>query len=1207
MKLDRVVLVNWGQLTPADYEFGNMSLLTGPTGAGKSTMLDGIQTIMTAAYPGIVSYNPGQDEVQQGPKRGKSKRTLESFAVGAEYSLFSRPDGAQCYAAAVFRPSSAQEPAKLFTALIAASAHVEGVGERRQAKLERLEMVIVEDAALSYKDFLKDEEANEWIAVDQIVRNLKAKYPKVVAYEQKRDYLSALYGHCRGRNSVTWDEAQHAARAWAQSIAYRPIGSVNELVREDILEFDAKHLQESITRISELMRQVTSLRAEGERLSGIVARLAELKQSIGETSQKFEEQVQYELLLARMRLEADNKVIRDKEREQKEDQEVIGRMKRQVESEKLKRGGLDASRVEVQAKLLGIPAHAEKKELETRLARAAQESRSKLAELYAGLRAAANITSAAEWLASQEVEDRLPKVRAAIEKAAGALAAADMERLAGLLDAVVSANSEDKLDSERLRSLSAAFDGIASSLQSVHEALVGTDESVLWALASEEAALEASAKELQSEQRELAARKERLAAGAGNYDRHTGIAVERIRERYPQAGVQVLCDLVEPRSQQWQPAIEGYMDGARFNLIVKPEWEAKTIDFLETFGSRSKVVQGKRCLERAGTARVPPESIIHELHTEHPIAKAYLIEQFGSVVKVKDSEELRHTARGLTISGKGSGSRTMFVGEKRELVFGRAARENALKQVEDKLEACADALAEVTRLRAKLKELKGPLAGLHQPGFDATILAAHASEMEQAQRSLAQLDLSGVGELETALACLTAEIKVCDDSIEAANREGGRAQDRIKAADEVIVRVNAGKDSRLAAVQHQLQRLKAVCEANPAKTFDVLTQQVKDLQESGGLSVLAVEQNLDAIRSRPETLLGTVREQLAQYNAAAKPEERFISPLNVAPSTTFDINYGPLCTLGKVVTELHQELDGIGLHKNRDKLQQAERSFHDVFTKQFCVEIKSKVDDGVRTLKQLNIELSRLKFGTDRFSIDYSRWVPEFQDYYGFFSAVAELADSPEVVDLFAGDGLSPKHAQVRDNLVKLLLDPDQERASKELLRIADYRNYRVYEIWNDSDSGGRISLSTWGTGSGGQLETPAYIVRAAVVTNRLKLFDKGAALRMLVSDESFSRMDEGRARAVLKYLRDGLGIQVISAMPTRGAGGLRPEFDREFSFSRVPVGSNGELDFLIEVDERVFKQDKMRELWEAQRVAVREQAKLAFEAAEGPEARATS
>jgi hypothetical protein len=209
------------------------------------------------------------------------------------------------------------------------------------------------------------------------------------------------------------------------------------------------------------------------------------------------------------------------------------------------------------------------------------------------------------------------------------------------------------------------------------------------------------------------------------------------------------------------------------------------------------------------------------------------------------------------------------------------------------------------------------------------------------------------------------------------------------------------------------------------------------------------------------------------------------------------------------------------------------------------------------------------------------------------------LADANEAVDLFGETELSPKHLAVRDRLVALLLDKNQEAASRELLRIADYRNYRRYEIWNESDSGGRIALSTWGTGSGGQLETPAYIVRAAIVTNRLKFFEKGPSLKLLVNDESFSKMDEQRARDVLRFLRDNLKLQVISAMPTKAAGGLRDEFNREYSFTRAAVNENGELDFISDCDERILKTDRMRELWAQQRVLVREQARLAFEEAE--------
>ncbi|MDP3084677.1 MAG: ATP-binding protein, partial [Rubrivivax sp.] len=274
MKLDKLVLANWGQLPPGDYEFSNMTVLTGPTGSGKSTMLDGLQTIMTAAYQGIVAYNPGQEEVQAGQRRGKSKRTLESFVCGAEYAMFSRPDGAHGYVAAVFRPGPNEGSARPFTAVVAAAARVDGSGERRMAKLERLELIIVDEDALTLGDFLKDAANSEWVAVEDIVKRLKAKYRKVTNYEShKKDYLCALYGRFRGRTTVNWDETQNAAKAWSQSIAYKPIGSVHDLVRDDILEFDGKQLQESITRISDLMRQVTNLREEGARIAATVERL----------------------------------------------------------------------------------------------------------------------------------------------------------------------------------------------------------------------------------------------------------------------------------------------------------------------------------------------------------------------------------------------------------------------------------------------------------------------------------------------------------------------------------------------------------------------------------------------------------------------------------------------------------------------------------------------------------------------------------------------------------------------------------------------------------------------------------------------------------------------------------------------------------------------------------------------------------------------
>lgn len=154
MKLESLILVNWGSLRPGEYPMGNMTLLTGPTGSGKSTMLDALQTGMTAVYQHIFSYNPGQDETTQSARNGKTKRTLWSYIVGAEDNLFARPDGAHGYVALVFKPSEG-EIGKSFTALVAAAARVDGSGDRRQAVQERLALLIVDDAELSLDDLVK--------------------------------------------------------------------------------------------------------------------------------------------------------------------------------------------------------------------------------------------------------------------------------------------------------------------------------------------------------------------------------------------------------------------------------------------------------------------------------------------------------------------------------------------------------------------------------------------------------------------------------------------------------------------------------------------------------------------------------------------------------------------------------------------------------------------------------------------------------------------------------------------------------------------------------------------------------------------------------------------------------------------------------------------------------------------------------------------
>lgn len=1205
MKLDRLVLVNWGQLPAGNYDMGDMTLLTGETGSGKSTMLDGLQTVMTAAYKGILNYNPGQDEVTQGQRRGKSKRSMESYIVGAEYSKFSRPEGAQGYMAAVFQPDQGEEQCKPFTAVIAASARVDGSGETRQAKLESFSMFIVEDATLDCTEFMPDADSGECIAVEQIGRRLKAKGLRVVEFHDKKmDYLCALYGRFRGKNTVPREEAFQAAKAWVQSIAYRPIGSVHELVRDEILDFDSRQLHQDIERISGLMKEVSNLRKEGQRLQESVTSLEALGQALTQTAKAHEDHVVQELFVSKLRLKLDKDQVQAFKATIKECEAKIAALQSRIATRLSRITTLDTEKTQLTARMMGIPGLLQKADYEHKIAAATRSAKLVLNDLSTSLIAASLLDQRAQSLLKRPKVIGMETANTALTAIADAYASTRLGAMAEYQPQVFLAAHARNLNAEQLLTLSIVY-GLESNtgINELYQAMVGAENSLLVALTQQLTMLRPRIDEAESSARELRARKSKLSKGDVTYPRGVEFALRRIEEKFPSANTQVLCDLVEPLSEDWQPAIEGYLDGARFNLVVDQKFEAKVLDYVRAQNLSAKVIQGTLCLGRADKARLPADSIIHELRSENPIAWAYLIEQFGTVLKVTDSEALRHVSRGLTKDGKGAGGRTMFSTDGKELVFGQKAREAQLVWVTEQLSQAEDQVVTLNDSKNTLESLNGMLTGIKEPVFDASVLAVYANEISAAYSAIATLDLAESNELEIRLQEVGTEIFDLNTDNNTDRDNATLLGVDVRNASEGIKTHENRRVSLLDALEGQIRRVQDLTQVNTALSYPSISKSLETRLETGDTNLEKATSEADHLSRKPLGVLAEAREALGMFNGLCRPEEKFSDALPYAQNEgPFEVSYARAFVLLEKVQERLVVLRSIGLYNNQVELDAAAKSFNDVFTKQFCVEIKSRVDDGIRTLRQMNNELRSLKFGQDRFSIDWSRWEPELQDYLEFFGAVTTLTESSEALDLFGENELSTKHVEIRDRLIKLLLDDDQERAAKELFRIADYRNYRRYDIFNDSDSGGRIRLSEWGTGSGGQLETPAYIVRAAVVTNRLKLFEKGPSLKLLVNDESFAKMDETRARAVLGFLRDNLDMQVLSAMPTMKAGALKDEFTREYSFTRLSPVENGELDFSTECDERVFKNDKMRELWALQRTVAREKAKQLFDANEPEE-----
>ena len=365
MKLDKLILVNWGALRSDEYEMGNMTLLTGPTGSGKSTLLDALQTVMTAAHQNIYSYNPGQDETTQTSRGSKSKRTLWSYIVGAEDNLFARPNGAHGYVAAVFKPDEGED-GKPFTALIGAAVRVDGSGERRQAVQERLALLLIDDAVLGLNDLVNYDGNDNMcvVEVEKIENHLKARYPQVMNLrDAKREYLCQLYGRFRGQRSVSFSEAELAAKAWSQSIAHKPIGSVDDLVKTQILEYDTQQLPQRITQISGLMRQVHQLRIEGDRLQANVVRLEGIEKAVTKANSAYEIAVQYQLAHSQRVLQGDQLQIQQAKAAVAELDKNIQDANTRIDGlNRDKKGHVD-SQIQLAARLSGIAAADQKRRI----------------------------------------------------------------------------------------------------------------------------------------------------------------------------------------------------------------------------------------------------------------------------------------------------------------------------------------------------------------------------------------------------------------------------------------------------------------------------------------------------------------------------------------------------------------------------------------------------------------------------------------------------------------------------------------------------------------------------------------------------------------------------------------------------------------------------------------------------------------------------
>ncbi|WP_419810274.1 ATP-binding protein [Bacterioplanoides sp.] len=1208
MFLKKFVYVNWGNIPATEFEFGPINLLSGGNGSGKTTAADAVQTIMTAAHDTLFHYNPGQDEATQ-RGRGKNVRTLASYVLGCDDGSYARPNGAVGYLAAVFHPTQG-ESGEPFTAIIGVSASIDRAGSQPVARQNDLQFFIVSGEQLTLSDFIAEEldGTKNVLALNKLTPHLKRRVngDNIEKYDTKKQYLRRLYGALRGRHdAVSEREAMNAARTFSRFMAYKPVKSINGFVQNEILE--AKDLGDAIRSVSDLMKTIYAMESDANTLAETIQILTNTK---GASDRYIDQWIDYNVLeytAAKSRYLHDQRSYLSAKEAQQALRERLSNAEKERGVSQERRKQLREQLISMEAQRRGIDALQDKDAAEQAIEdgkRQLQQQAVPLLEqeqmLQASLRATELVYGALQKtsigldipsLGSKKIIDQAKQVLAIKDQGA-----VDFRKLMGKdwidlspLEAHLDDSREQQslLNQWRDRFHNVELESSGISLRDQISKQVDKREQKLQQIQGRTAQKQADIDSLEARQL--------------NYPGFVRQALEVIRRECPQADPRVLADYVEITDPAWQSAIEGYIGGARFSIIVESQFEAEAAHILRSIpgGSRARVIQGEKAKKDCDRIRVPSNSITHLMEFEHATARYYLEASYGTVEQVEDLHVLRMTRRGVTKEGLGSGSYSIYRCDldDTELVFGMGARERALAAKKSELDAMAEQANEAQFQLRQVEQFHDAVNLLRHVTFADQIQAMLDTQyqMQQAENALNNVDVSDFSHLEDEFSALKEKADDLDAQIKDLDGELGRLQQQLNDSERQCKKLSDEQERTSEIADEKEENLRHIVSVWPE--FDTDTRLKAADEEAAESPAEAVENQRKTIAQELSSSAHEIDRNINEHNQRCQTVDAIVYMPNYREEHSIGF-FKTVCGLEREVERVHNRLKNNILVEKQEQLVQLRESFNNAFVTNLCHSIYQAINDGKRILEDLNKELAHHQFGADRETYWFDwEWVPEYKEYWQFFEEIIKNPSLGDGATLFDAD--LPKVAQrVRDQLMAMLLDEDEQKAMRELERISDYRNYRSYEIYKQPANKDPIALSQYGTGSGGQLETPAYIIRSAAITSAFRFNEGDTHLRVVLVDEAFSKMDETRSKEVINYLTESLGLQLLFIMPTSKSGPFMDLVSNQFVFSKVPlVGgqSKGELQTKVLVDRQQCNQDKVKELWANHRRTIRHQAGLDF------------
>lgn len=706
-------------------------------------------------------------------------------------------------------------------------------------------------------------------------------------------------------------------------------------------------------------------------------------------------------------------------------------------------------------------------------------------------------------------------------------------------DVNIGDDSEEKTVNERILEIKRAA-----------ETLAGLEEIIK----NRDARIRTDREHLSSKAKALEDKIKSLEAGVMCYPEEAVFVRDRINEELEglskKTDAKLLCELLYMTDDNWQDAVESYLNTQRFNIIVAPDNYLIAKEVFISLGDKVKGI-GLIDTRKIGDVQYGEEGVSFlgdKVESENIYAKRYARFVMRDVVCCETPDTLEQYQKSVTKNRLRFQNFCLQRMGKKEHFIGVDAIEKQL----------INARKELAGVRKQSNELDVDMKSFDEmyheynkfvAGNNFVLLEKYIDSGRQAKLIGIRIDEINAQILEfrknPILLAMYDRVSECEKNLAEIQ---GEITDNKATKQNLETCVNEAKQE-IVKLENTIDVLEMAYEKEvreyPEYASDV-EKKYKDERKNKKAGAIAYN-----FRNR-------VAQDSIAYNSYLNQQ---LIPLQQKYTATYICDYPEgIKGAGRYQKE-YMTLKNIELERHKEELAQAQVRCKDRFRKEVLFRMKDDILRARQQFKQINRVMENLEYGEERyhFGIDKSKDRELALFYDIIMDKDNQQIDSDDgILAFFAeADKSEVFESQVEDFMSRIMMDVE-EHAKKNLSgqksnamsmgKYVDYRTYLDYDIIvKNTVTELEVPLSKVSAeGSGGENQAPFYV---AICASLLQIYEQNPdeSMRLILLDEAFNNMTSDRIEPMMNMFKK-LNLQLVLIATAEKATSILPYCDITYS-----------------------------------------------------------